>query len=219
MKKIIELINVEKKYKSKVILKNVNYSFYESKLYVIKGKSGAGKTTLMSIIGLINKLTSGEIIIDGHMVSDLKDSDKSKIRNKTIGFVFQNYFLHPYLNALDNVKLPLYANDDIFDEKKVFNLFSKLDIKNFCSSFPREMSGGECQRVAIARALVNEPKIILCDEPTGSLDEENANEVIKILVEERNNGKCVIVVTHSNIFDKYADKIIKIENKNIKEVA
>lgn len=219
MKKIIELINVEKKYKNKVILKNINYSFYEGNLYVIKGKSGAGKTTLMSIIGLINKLSSGEIIIDGHMVSSLKDSIKSKIRNKTIGFVFQNYYLHPYLNALDNVKLPLYANADIFDEKKVLNLFSKLDIKNLCNSFPREMSGGECQRVAIARALVNEPEIILCDEPTGSLDEENASEVIKILIDERNNGKCVIVVTHSNIFDRFADKIIKIENKRIKEVA
>lgn len=219
MKKIIELINVEKKYKDKVVLKDVNYSFYESKLYVIKGKSGAGKTTLMRIIGLTNKLTSGEILIDGYKASGLKDSVKSDIRNKTIGFVFQNYYLHPYLNAIDNVKLPLYAGDNNFDEEKVINLFSKLGINSLCKSFPKEMSGGECQRVSIARALINDPKIILCDEPTGSLDEENANEVIKILEEQRNNGKCVIVVTHSNIFDKVADKIIKIENKHIEEVS
>ena len=163
---IISLKDVNKKYDSNFILKNVNLDIEDSKIYVIKGESGVGKSTLLNILGLLDKPTSGNIEINGKIVNNLKDDELSEIRMNTLGFVFQSFYLNNNLKAYENVEVAMYINKKFSKkeiENRAENLLEILGLSDKKMSFPNELSGGEQQRVAIARALANESKCILAD--------------------------------------------------------
>ncbi len=213
----MELKNVSKIYKLKgeeiVALKDFSYKFESGKLYGIMGHSGSGKSTLINILSLLEIPTSGTYILDKKDVSKLNSSELANLRLNTIGFVFQDFYLDENMTALENIMLPLLINKSLnFNEKvkKAKKLLNEVGLDNRIKHFPKELSGGEKQRVAIARALANEPKIILADEPTGNLDEENEKIIFEQLKKLSKDGKCVIVVSHSDEINKYADEIIKI---------
>ena len=222
-KNILRLENCSKSYTKKnniiTILNNVTLNFEKGKFYAIMGKSGAGKSTLIQILGLLDNINNGKMEIDGVDVTKLSESEKNSIRNKKIGFVFQAFYLSPNLNTISNVLLPTYINKNLNEVealKKANFLLKKLDIYDRASHYPSELSGGEQQRVAIARALINDPDILLADEPTGNLDDENEKIVLSLLKNMSENGKCVIVVSHNKEIKKYADIVLKLENGILK---
>lgn len=219
MKEVLKIEKLTKTYtKSKrkiCVLNNINYIFDSNTFYCINGKSGVGKTTLIEILGLLKKYENGNLIINGQNTSNLSEKQKAIIRNQEIGFVFQSFYLISTMTALENVMLPLCINKKMNKEEiklKALELLDKMSLKDRCNHFPKELSGGEQQRVAIARALINNPTIILADEPTGSLDPENERKILKILKKLSKEGKCVIVVSHGNEILKYADKVLKIKD-------
>lgn len=216
---MLELKNVKKVYVVKnekvMALNDVSYTFEMNNFYGIMGHSGSGKTTLISILGLLESFDSGTYLINGEEVKDFDNNKISKIRRDYIGFVFQDFYLDEYLNVYENVMLPLITHKELSKETKnemVIEALTKVGIVDRKNHFPSQLSGGEKQRVAIARALINNPKIILADEPTGNLDEDNEKMIFQILKDLSKEGKCVIVVSHSNEIKSYADKIIKITN-------
>lgn len=216
---MLELKNVKKVYVVKnekvMALNDVSYTFEMNNFYGIMGHSGSGKTTLISILGLLESFDSGTYLINGEEVKDFDNNKISKIRRDYVGFVFQDFYLDEYLNVYENVMLPLITHKELSKEMKnemVIEALTKVGIVDRKNHFPSQLSGGEKQRVAIARALINNPKIILADEPTGNLDEDNEKMIFQILKDLSKEGKCVIVVSHSNEVKSYADKIIKIAN-------
>ncbi len=216
---MLELKNVKKVYVVKnekvMALNDVSYTFEMNNFYGIMGHSGSGKTTLISILGLLESFDSGTYLINGEEVKDFDNNKISKIRRDYVGFVFQDFYLDEYLNVYENVMLPLITHKELSKETKnemVIEALTKVGIVDRKNHFPSQLSGGEKQRVAIARALINNPKIILADEPTGNLDEDNEKMIFQILKDLSKEGKCVIVVSHSNEVKSYADKIIKITN-------
>ena len=213
----MELKNVSKIYKLKdaeiVALDNFSYKFELGKLYGIMGHSGSGKSTLINILGLLEMPTNGIYKLDNKNVSKLSSNELANLRLHTIGFVFQDYFLDENMTALENVMLPLLINKNLnFNEKveKANKLLKEGGLENRINHFPKELSGGEKQRVAIARALANGPEIILADEPTGNLDEDNEKIIFEQLKKLSKEEKCVIVVSHSDAIKKYANEILKI---------
>lgn len=225
MTKIIELINLKKEYKTPKenleVLKGINYSFEQGKLYAIKGHSGSGKTTLVRILGLMDDLTSGEYLLYNKTTKSLSDKESSYYRMKHIGFIFQEYNLNPYLKAYENVIVPMLINKQIKPQNrlsKAENLLSDVGLFERKDHFPKELSGGEQQRVAIARALANNPDIIIADEPTGNLDKKNEKIIFKILKQMAESGKCVIVVSHSDEISSYADVNLLLEDGLLSEV-
>jgi len=224
MKKVLTIDKLEKTYikrnKKIIILENVNYSFYNNKLYTISGKSGAGKTTLINVLGLIDSKIKGTIKIGDTNIKNLKDKELANIRANEIGFVFQSFYLNPLLTAKENIMLPMYINKVSKEDasKKAIELLKLVDLEERENHYPKELSGGEQQRVAIARALANDPQIILADEPTGSLDPENEENIMNLLKEISKHNKCVIVVTHSKAVKEYADIKLEIKNKKIEEI-
>ncbi len=224
-KVVLECQNIKKTYKKKnkrlIVLKDVNYKFLAGKVYAIIGKSGAGKTTLINILGLLKKADKGKIILDDEDVTKISENKLAFIRNTKLGFVFQSFYLDPLMTAEENIKLPMLINKNLSNEdirKRVKSLLEEVEIEERNTHFPKELSGGEQQRVAIARALANDPEIILADEPTGSLDPENEQKILNILKSLSKKGKCVIIVTHSETVRKYADIILEIRENSIKEV-
>lgn len=212
--KVIEVKNLSKAYGTNIVLKNKSFVLETKKLYAIVGHSGSGKTTLFNIIGLIDNDYDGELTIDGTIAKKMSIDYKARLRNKKIGFVFQNFLLNDYLTVIENVCLPLITNKKLSKyekQNKALKILNQLNIESKSKRFPKELSGGEQQRVAIARALINDPDIILADEPTGNLDRDNENEVFKELKKLANAGKCVIVISHSQEILKYADKKYDIE--------
>lgn len=216
---MLELKNVKKVYVVKnekvMALNDVSYTFEMNNFYGIMGHSGSGKTTLISILGLLESFDSGTYLINGEEVKDFDNNKISKIRRDYVGFVFQDFYLDEYLNVYENVMLPLITHKELSKETKnemVIEALTKVGIVDRKNHFPSQLSGGEKQRVAIARALINNPKIILADEPMGNLDEDNEKMIFQILKDLSKEGKCVIVVSHSNEVKSYADKIIKIAN-------
>lgn len=219
---IITIEDITKTYKTKKrdveVLKNIDLTFSLGKFYAIMGPSGSGKSTLFNILGLVDTPSSGTYKINGIDTTKLTDKSSSIIRMNNIGFVFQDFNLDPYLNALENVMMPLYLNKKIKKEDREKNskdILTKLNLENRLEHFPNELSGGEAQRVAIARALVNNPNIILADEPTGNLDEELETEIFKILKSLTKENKCVIVVSHSSKIKEYADVVYTLKDGKI----
>lgn len=219
---IITIKDITKTYKTKKrdveVLKNIDLTFSLGKFYAIMGPSGSGKSTLFNILGLVDTPSSGTYKINGIDTTKLTDKSSSIIRMNNIGFVFQDFNLDPYLNALENVMMPLYLNKKIKkeDREKISkDILTKLNLENRLEHFPNELSGGEAQRVAIARALVNNPNIILADEPTGNLDEELETEIFKILKSLTKENKCVIVVSHSSKIKEYADVVYTLKDGKI----
>lgn len=216
---VIELKGINKIYKKGNeevrALEDIDLAFEKGKFYAIMGHSGSGKSTLISILGLMNKFDSGDYLLNEKSTKDLKELEASKLRMKEIGFVFQEFYLDEYMTALDNVILPMLINKEIDKqnrEKVAKDLLKKFKLEGRESHLPHELSGGEKQRVCIARALANNPSIILADEPTGDLDEGNEKMIFNYLKELSNEGKCVIVVSHSNEVKNYADILIELKS-------
>lgn len=211
MMKIL-ISNLTKKYKKKrkdnLILDDINVTFESNKLYMIVGKSGVGKTTFLKCISLLTNLDSGTVKINNKDLTKLNNQELSDFRNKNIGFVFQEYNLLEFITTRENILLPTLKNKN--NKNKEDRLKTLLDFVNLTDKidyYPDELSGGEKQRVAITRALINDPDIILADEPTGNVDSKNKENIIKIFKNISRDNKCVIVVTHDNEILKYADKI------------
>lgn len=223
--KVIELKKIKKEYfmrkRSLLVLDDLNVSFEKGKFYAIMGHSGAGKSTLVNIIGLLDQVTEGTYLLNGKDTSKMSENELAELRKNTIGFIFQDYFLDEYLKAYENVMYPMLVNESI--NKKAMKgiairLLEKVDLKDRFDHFPKELSGGEKQRVAIARALANNPDIIIADEPTGNLDKTNEKKVFELLKKLSNEGKCIIVVSHSEEVKKYADILYELDDRNIVEV-
>lgn len=204
------------------VLKSLSYNFEKEKFYGIMGHSGSGKTTLFNIIGTIDKEYNGNILVNSKNISSLNDEDMASLRNLEIGFVFQYFFLDEGLTALENVMVPMIINANIpKEEREVIakKLLKEVGMEDREKHFPKELSGGEKQRVAIARALSNNPNILLCDEPTGNLDEETENKIFALLKNLSKSGKCVIVVSHSNEVKSYADVMLYLKDGKLNEIA
>ncbi len=198
---------------------NVNYEFDIGKLYVIKGDSGSGKSTLLQCMSSLDSFSSGDVYINGVNICNLNEDELANIRKNEVGFVFQQYYLNPSLNALENVMLPLFLNDLSQEEiiGKSINVLKQLNLEERSLHYAKEMSGGEQQRVAIARALINNPKIILADEPTGNLDKKNEQLILEIL-KKISKDKLVIIVSHNTEVLKYADVIIEMKKGKLNEI-
>lgn len=223
-KTVIVIDEVSKIYEKKkehiLALDKASYSFESGKFYAIMGHSGSGKSTLINILGLIHRYTEGKYLLDGLDVSKMTNDELADKRMKYIGFVFQDFYLDEYLRAYENVMLPMLVNKEIESsnrENKAKKLLNEFGLSERVNHFPKEMSGGEQQRVAIARALANNPEIILADEPTGNLDEESEQMVFEILKKLSEEGKCVVVVSHSNSVLNYADVILNISKGKLGE--
>lgn len=218
MKKLIDLQNINKSYRNGdqelQVLKDINLEVQEGEFLAIMGPSGSGKSTLMNIIGMLDRPSSGTYHLDGTEVARLGEKKAAKIRNKQIGFVFQQFFLLSKLNALQNVELPLiYAGVAQAKRKKLAEQYlEKVELETRMHHLPSELSGGQKQRVAIARALVNRPSIILADEPTGALDTKTGEQIMDLLTELNNEGKTIIMVTHEPEIAAYAKRQIVIRD-------
>ncbi len=196
------------------VLKGIDLHIEKGEFVAIMGVSGSGKSTLLNIIGLMDRPTSGEYWLRGDRVAHLDDDRLSQLRNAYIGFVFQQFYLIEYLNALENVLLPLlYTSKNIPNpQRKALALLEKMGLKGRSKSRPSQLSGGEQQRVAIARALINDPEVILADEPTGQLDSKTASEIMSIFAQLNKEGKTIIMVTHDPDMAAKAKRIIKIKD-------
>lgn len=213
----INLINVSKLYKTKQVttkaLDNVSLEINEGEFVVIIGDSGSGKTTILNLIGALDKPTSGEIIVDNLDITKLNNNKLNEYRANTLGIVFQNYNLINNLSVLENIMIMKDIKKDISDPKSMLTEVGLSDKEN---AFPLELSGGQSQRVAIARALVKKPKLLLCDEPTGALDYENSRHIISLLKElNEKHNMTTILVTHNQAFTKIADKVIELKSGQI----
>jgi len=199
------------------ILKGVNIEIRKGEFVILMGVSGSGKTTLMNIIGLLDKKTEGEYIFMGKPIDGLEDEVLANMRNMYIGFVFQQFFLLPYLNAIENVLIPIvYSQKDIKHPRdKARQLLSRFGLSERIHNKPAQLSGGEQQRVAIARALINEPDLILADEPTGALDSKTGGEIMGLFKLLNDEGKTIIVVTHDPKLASYGKRLIRIEDGTI----
>ncbi len=206
------------------VLKGISLSIQRNEYVALMGPSGSGKSTLMNILGCLDSPTSGSYILNGNDVSKMEDAELAEIRNKEIGFVFQQFNLLPRLTALENVALPLvYAGiSKKMRNEMAMEVIHKVDLQDRSHHRPNELSGGQCQRVAIARALVNNPSIILADEPTGNLDTRTSYEIMNIFSKIHNEGNTVVLVTHEEDISNYARRVIRlrdgvIETDKVKE--
>lgn len=213
---ILELKNVYKNYyrgKTEVpVLKDIDLQVEEGEYIAIMGPSGSGKTTLMNLIGCLDTPSAGEYILNGRKINDLDDNALADIRNKEIGFVFQNFHLLPKMNALDNVALPLlYAGVSQKERReRAAEALKAVGLEDRVQFLPNQLSGGQCQRVAIARAMVTEPKLLLADEPTGALDTASGEQIMEIFRELSDKGMTIIMITHEQAVADRADKICRI---------
>lgn len=219
MSYLIEARNLIKKYSLGEVeisaLRGVSLNVNEGELISVIGPSGSGKSTLMHILGCLDTPTSGEYFLDGVNVSKLQDIELAKIRNQKIGFVFQTFNLLPHLTVLENVLLPVQYTPSADIRKareRAIELLGQFGLENRVKNRPTQLSGGEMQRVAIARALINNPKILLADEPTGNLDSKTGLEILKIFKELHKEGMTEIIVTHDLNITKFTERIIRIKD-------
>ena len=220
---IIKLVDIGKTYgkgtdAETVALKNINLTINEGEFISIMGPSGSGKSTLLNILGCIDNPTEGKYYLNNKEVSLLKGKELARIRNEEIGFIFQNFNLLYDYNLIDNVSLPLsYSKKKLPKTKTAIDMLDRLGLGVHKLKTPDQLSGGQKQRVAIGRALINEPKIILADEPTGALDRKTGMEVMEMLKEINREGKTVIIITHDKSIGEQCDRMIKIADGEIEE--
>ena len=216
----VEFKNVSKTYKTGDVkveaLKDASFEIGKGEICVIVGQSGAGKTTLLNILGGMDRLTEGEVYLDGIAVSDYNKKQLATYRRRDIGFVFQFYNLIPNLTALENVEIASQLSKDPMNPSEVL---THVGLEDRMNNFPAQLSGGEQQRVAIARALAKNPKLLLCDEPTGALDYETGKAILKLLQDcSRKRGMTVVIITHNQALTAMADRIIKVKSGKIASV-
>lgn len=218
MSKIIETAELKKEYKmgTNIVraLQSVSISIDRGEYVAFMGPSGSGKSTLMNIVGCLDSPTSGTYMLNNQLVSEMTENELAEIRNKEIGFVFQTFNLLPRATALENVALPLiYAGYSKSDrEEKAMAALESVSLADRHHHRPNELSGGQRQRVAIARALVNDPSIILADEPTGNLDSKTSYDIMNLFQELHDNGNTIIMVTHEDDIAHYAHRIIRLKD-------
>jgi len=218
MQSVIHLDQIEKSYfmgKMELqVLKGIGLDIDKNEYVALMGPSGSGKSTLMNIIGCLDTPTSGIYILNGHDISVTEDNKLAEIRNKEIGFVFQQFNLLPRLTALENVALPLvYAGmGKRIRTEKAKHVMDLVNLSDRSHHKPNELSGGQCQRVAIARALVNDPSIILADEPTGNLDTKTSYEIMEIFNKIHANGNTIVLVTHEEDIANHAHRIVRLRD-------
>ncbi len=213
---MIELKKIEKHYRRGAedvrALRGVDLSVDKEELLAITGPSGAGKTTLLHILGCLDQPTNGEVLIDGVDASRMPEAEVVKLRRDKIGFVFQQFYLIPGLSVYDNIALPLLFSKKPATPEKITHLAQMVGLEHRLDHVPSQLSGGEMQRTAIARGLVNEPEILLADEPTGNLDSENSEKIFEILGSLRNNGLTIVMITHNPELAERADRTIHIKD-------
>ena len=222
---LIEINNLTKEYntgsasggETVIAVNNVSISVEEKEFITLLGQSGSGKSTLLTILGGLSEPTSGEIVVDNINVYKLQAKSIADYRHEYIGFVFQSFQLIPYLTVEENVSLPLSISDLTNREQNqlVNQILEKVHLRNKARRLINELSGGEQQRVAIARALINDPVIILADEPTGNLDSKTGEDIIKIFYELNDTGKTIVMVTHNTGFKKYSHRSIELSDGRI----
>lgn len=212
---MIKAVNIKKSFGSLEVLKGINLEIPKGKIHSIVGASGAGKTTLLQILGTLSKPDSGDIFFNNKNISTFSENELSSFRNKEIGFVFQFHHLLPEFTALENVCIPAFIAKDSKTEaeKKALKLLQYLGLSDRINHKPSELSGGEKQRVAVARALINNPSVVLADEPSGNLDSANRDELHELLFKLRDDfGQTFIIVTHDDSFAERSNKIIHIKD-------
>lgn len=220
---LLKVNNLRKIYKTRFstvqveALKDINFSVEEGEFVAIMGESGSGKTTLLNLIALLDKPTSGSIILEGKDILKISDKEISSFRRDHLGFVFQNFNLLNTFNVKDNIALPLVLKEVRQDEieKRVKETADLVNIGNILEKYPYEISGGQKQRVAISRALINKPKMILADEPTGALDSNSSNELLEVFKDINAKGQTIIMVTHSVRAAAEASRILFIKDGKI----
>ena len=223
MNNLISLKNISKSFSNNKkinVLKRINYSFTKDKIYSLVGPSGSGKSTLLNVLSLIDKPTTGSLIINKTPVNFNENAKNDKIRSSKIGIIYQQNNLLPDFTALENVYLAGLAltNDKKNSIERAKEIIKTMGLSSREAHFPSELSGGEMQRIAMARALINEPEIILADEPTGSLDHATAKEVFNVLYKLKNKNRLIIYATHNRFFANMADCKLEMIDGNIKTI-
>ena len=218
---ILEAKNVYKSYKNGEkkldVLSGFNLELREKEIITITGQSGCGKSTTLNILGTLDSPDIGNIIIENKQVAELNDKQLSTLRNKSIGFVFQFHYLLPEFSALENVLIPTWIKGNLSSGEYAENLFLDLGLAGKLHSFPNQLSGGERARVALIRGIINKPKILFADEPTGNLDEENASNLIKLLMKiNKKYNQAIVITTHNPNVANIGNKKFKLEKGNLK---
>ena len=218
MQSIIHLDDIRKSYfmgkQELPVLKGISLDIRKNEYVALMGPSGSGKSTLMNIVGCLDSPTSGDYFLNGHQVSKMEDNDLAEVRNREIGFVFQQFNLLPRLTAVENVALPLIYSG-ISKKQRIemaMHVLEQVDLADRSHHRPNEMSGGQCQRVAIARALVNNPSLVLADEPTGNLDTKTSYEIMNIFNRIQEAGNTIVLVTHTEDIAHYAKRIVRLRD-------
>ncbi|HMT95367.1 MAG TPA: ABC transporter ATP-binding protein [Ferruginibacter sp.] len=218
---ILQLNDIRKSYflgkQELPVLKGISMDIHKNEYVALMGPSGSGKSTLMNILGCLDSPTAGRYVLNGKDVSKMADGDLAEVRNKEIGFVFQQFNLLPRLTAAENVALPLIYAGVSRQERmnRAQAVLEKVKLHDRMHHKPNELSGGQCQRVAIARALINNPSIILADEPTGNLDSKTSYEIMDILGKIHDDGNTVIIVTHEEDISEYAHRVVRLKDGQI----
>ena len=223
MNNFLKLNNISKHFKTEKkikVLKNLSYNFNKGKMYALMGPSGSGKSTLLNIISLIDRPTLGSIKFNDNLVNFTNNKKNDIFRAKNIGIVYQQNNLLPDFTAIENVYLANLSinNDKDLATTKAKDLLKKIGLTNRLNHFPSQLSGGECQRVAIARAIINDPEIILADEPTGSLDLNTAKEIFQLLNNQKKSNRLIIFATHNRFFANKADCLLEMTDGSIRTI-
>ena len=214
-KELIKINNLNKEFGKVKALNNINLSVYEGAWLAIMGPSGSGKSTLLNILSLMDTPSSGEYILDNENLEQMDEEQKITLRREKIGLVFQQFHLIPYLNALENVMLSQHYHSSV-DEEDAKMVLEKVGLSHRLTHLPSQLSGGEQQRVCIARALINNPELLLADEPTGNLDEANEQIVLQTLQKLKNEGKTIVLITHNPDLAKFADRTLILQHGVLK---
>lgn len=221
---IIELSNVWKRYESGTetveALKAVDFAADPGEFVAVMGPSGSGKSTMLNVLGLLDVPTEGVVSLDGRDVTDLSDEEMTRERKRSIGFIFQNFHLIPTLSAVENVEVPTLFGDDPTARQRASELLERVGLGERLHHRPDQLSGGQKQRVAVARALINEPRILLADEPTGNLDRDTGRDVLELFTELKvEEDVAVIAVTHDDQLRQYADRVVNLVDGRLTEEA